>query len=425
MRESSQSQPWYRILYVQVLLAVLLGILIGALAPDTGKALKPLGDGFIKLVKMMIGPIVFLTVVHGIASMRDLKKLGRVGAKTLIYFELVSTLALLIGLVVVNVLRPGDGFTPPGQLFHADASGVAATHDYAAKAQDTSTVGFLLNVIPGTFLGAFVSGELLQVLFLALLTAFAIASMGERGQPLLGAIEYASEVAFGVMRILVKAAPLGALGAMAYTVGSHGLGALSKLVALMAGFYLTAALFVLIVLGSIARYAGFSILRFLAYIRHELLLVLSTSSSEVALPHMLQKLERLGCAKSTVGLVIPTGYSFNLDGTNIYMAMAAIFLAQATNTELSLSQQLSLLLVAMLTSKGASGVTGAGFVTLAATLQAVPAIPVESVALLLGIDRFMSECRAITNLIGNGVATVAISRWEGEVDPATLRERLS
>jgi aerobic C4-dicarboxylate transport protein len=425
MRESSQSQPWYRILYVQVLLAVLLGILIGALAPDTGKALKPLGDGFIKLVKMMIGPIVFLTVVHGIASMRDLKKLGRVGAKTLIYFELVSTLALLIGLVVVNVLRPGDGFTPPGQLFHADASGVAATHDYAAKAHDTSTVGFLLNVIPGTFLGAFVSGELLQVLFLALLTAFAIASMGERGQPLLGAIEYASEVAFGVMRILVKAAPLGALGAMAYTVGSHGLGALSKLVALMAGFYLTAALFVLIVLGSIARYAGFSILRFLAYIRHELLLVLSTSSSEVALPHMLQKLERLGCAKSTVGLVIPTGYSFNLDGTNIYMAMAAIFLAQATNTQLSLSQQLSLLLVAMLTSKGASGVTGAGFVTLAATLQAVPAIPVESVALLLGIDRFMSECRAITNLIGNGVATVAISRWEGEVDPATLRERLT
>jgi aerobic C4-dicarboxylate transport protein len=424
MRETAQPQPWYRILYVQVLLAVLLGILIGSFAPDTGKALKPLGDGFIKLVKMMIGPIVFLTVVHGIASMRDLKKLGRVGAKTLLYFELVSTLALAIGLVVVNVMRPGDGFTPPGQLFHVDASGVAASHDYATKAHDTSTVGFLLNIIPATFMGAFVSGELLQVLFLALLTAFAIASMGERGQRLLGAIDYASEVAFGVMRILVKAAPLGALGAMAFTVGSYGLGALSKLVALMAGFYLTAALFVLLVLGSIARYAGFSILRFLAYIRHELLLVLSTSSSEVALPHMLQKLERLGCAKSTVGLVIPTGYSFNLDGTNIYMAMAAIFLAQATNTELSLTQQLSLLLVAMLTSKGASGVTGAGFVTLAATLQAVPAIPLESVALLLGIDRFMSECRAITNLIGNGVATVAISRWEGEVDPATLQERL-
>jgi aerobic C4-dicarboxylate transport protein len=417
-------QPWYRILYVQVLLAVLLGILIGAFAPDTGKALKPLGDGFIKLVKMMIGPIVFLTVVHGIASMRDLKRLGRLGAKTLIYFELVSTLALVIGLVVVNLMRPGDGFTPAGQLFRADASGVTASHDYVAKAHDTSTAGFLLNIIPSTFLGAFVSGELLQVLFLALLTAFAIAGMGQRGQRLLSAIEYATEVAFGVMRILVKAAPIGALGAMAFTVGSHGVGALTRLVALMGGFYLTAALFVLLVLGSIARYAGFSILRFLAYIKHELLLVLGTSSSEVALPHMLQKLERLGCAKSTVGLVIPTGYSFNLDGTNIYMAMAAIFLAQATNTELSLTQQLSLLLVAMLTSKGASGVTGAGFVTLAATLQAVPTIPVESVALLLGIDRFMSECRAITNLIGNGVATVAISRWEGEVDAETLRQRL-
>ncbi|HEX6244641.1 MAG TPA: C4-dicarboxylate transporter DctA [Polyangiales bacterium] len=424
MRDSSQPQPWYRILYVQVLLAVLAGILIGAFAPDTGKALKPLGDGFIRLVKMMIGPIVFFTVVHGIASLRDLKKLGRVGAKTLIYFELVSTLALIIGLVVVNVLRPGEGFTPPGQTFHADASGAAASHEYATKAHDTSTVGFLLNIVPNTFVGAFVSGELLQVLFLALLTAFAIAGMGERGQRLLGAIEYASEVAFGVMRILVKAAPIGALGAMAYTVGSYGLGALSKLAALMAGFYLTAALFVLLVLGSIARYAGFSILRFLGYIKHELLLVLSTSSSEVALPHMLQKLERLGCAKSTVGLVIPTGYSFNLDGTNIYMAMAALFLAQATNTELSLAQQLSLLFVAMLTSKGASGVTGAGFVTLAATLQAVPTIPLESLALLVGIDRFMSECRAITNLIGNGVATVAISRWEGEVDPASLNERL-
>jgi aerobic C4-dicarboxylate transport protein len=417
-------QPWYRILYVQVLLAVLLGVLIGYFAPETGKSLKPLGDGFIKLVKMMIGPIVFVTVVHGIASMRDLKQLGRVGAKTLLYFELVSTFALLIGLVVVNVLRPGDGFTPPGQVFHADAAALAATHDYADKAHDSSTTGFLLNIIPSTFLGAFVSGELLQVLFLAVLVAFAIAAMGERGQRLLHAIEYASEVAFGVMRILVKAAPLGALGAMAYTVGSYGLGALSKLAALMAGFYLTAGLFVLLVLGSIARYAGFSIFRFLGYIKHELLLVLSTSSSEVALPHMLQKLERLGCSKSTVGLVIPTGYSFNLDGTNIYMAMAAIFLAQATNTELSLSQQLSLMLVAMITSKGASGVTGAGFVTLAATLQAVPAIPLESVALLLGIDRFMSECRAITNLIGNGVATVAISRWEGEVSKETVQERL-
>jgi aerobic C4-dicarboxylate transport protein len=419
------SVPWYRTLYVQVLLAVLLGVLIGYVSPATGKSLKPLGDGFIKLVKMMIGPIVFVTVVHGIASMRDLKKLGRVGAKTLLYFELVSTLALLIGLVVVNVLRPGDGFTPAGQVFHADAAAAAVTHDYASKAHDNTTTGFLLNIIPSTFIGAFVSGELLQVLFVAILVAFSISAMGERGQRLLAAIEYASEVAFGMMRILVKVAPLGALGAMAYTVGAHGLGALQKLIALMAGFYLTAGLFVLIVLGGIARCAGFSIIRFLAYIKHELLLVLSTSSSEVALPHMLQKLERLGCSKSTVGLVIPTGYSFNLDGTNIYMSMAAIFLAQATNVELSLSQQLSLLAVAMITSKGASGVTGAGFVTLAATLQAVPSIPLESVALLLGIDRFMSECRALTNLIGNGVATVAISRWEGEVEPATLQARLS
>jgi aerobic C4-dicarboxylate transport protein len=424
MPDTNQPTPWYRILYVQVLLAVLLGVLIGYASPETGKSLKPLGDGFIKLVKMMIGPIVFVTVVHGIASMRDLKRLGRVGAKTLLYFELVSTLALVIGLVVVNVLRPGEGFTPSGQVFHADAAAVAATHDYASKAHDSSTTGFLLNIIPSTFLGAFVSGELLQVLFVALLVAFAIAAMGERGQRLLHAIEYASEVAFGVMRLLVKAAPLGALGAMAFTVGSYGLGALSKLAVLMGGFYLTAGLFVVLVLGSIARVAGFSIFRFLGYIKHELLLVLSTSSSEVALPHMLQKLERLGCSKSTVGLVIPTGYSFNLDGTNIYMAMAAIFLAQATNTELSLSQQLSLLLVAMITSKGASGVTGAGFVTLAATLQAVPSIPLESVALLLGIDRFMSECRAITNLIGNGVATIAISRWEGEVPKETVQERL-
>jgi aerobic C4-dicarboxylate transport protein len=424
MTDKPDVTPWYRTLYVQVLLAVLLGILIGYLWPGTGKSLKPLGDGFIKLVKMMIGPIVFVTVVHGIASMRDLKKLGRVGAKTLLYFELVSTLALLIGLVVVNVLRPGDGFTPAGQSFHADAAAAAITHDYASKAHDNTTTGFLLNIIPSTFIGAFVSGELLQVLFVAILVAFSISAMGERGQRLLAAIEYASEVAFGMMRILVKLAPLGALGAMAYTVGAHGLGALQKLIALMAGFYLTAGLFVLVVLGGIARYAGFSIIRFLAYIKHELLLVLSTSSSEVALPHMLLKLERLGCSKSTVGLVIPTGYSFNLDGTNIYMSMAAIFLAQATNVELSLSQQLSLLAVAMITSKGASGVTGAGFVTLAATLQAVPSIPLESVALLLGIDRFMSECRALTNLVGNGVATVAISRWEGEVDPATLQARL-
>jgi aerobic C4-dicarboxylate transport protein len=411
--------PWYRILYVQVLLAVAAGILAGFFWPEFGKAVKPLGDGFIKLVKMIIAPIIFCTVVHGIASMGDLKRLGRVGIKTLFYFEVVSTLALVIGLVVVNVLKPGAGFNiDPTTL----DPGIAKS--YADKAHALSTTDFLLNIIPRTFFDAFVSGDLLQVLFIAILVAFAISAMGERGQPFLRVVGQGSRLFFGVMGIVVRAAPVGAFGAMGFTVGSYGIGSLNKLLALMAGFYLTAGIFVVVVLGAISWACGFSIFRFLAYIKDELLLVLGTSSSETALPGMIRKMERLGCSESTVGLVIPTGYSFNLDGTNIYMAMAAVFLAQATNTPLDLHHQIGLLLIAMITSKGASGVTGAGFVTLAATLAAVPGVPIESLALLVGIDRFMSECRALTNLVGNGVATVVISRWEGEVSAETIRQNL-
>ena len=422
MPASSSRNPWYRVLYIQVIIAVALGVAVGYFYPPVGKSLKPLGDGFIKLVKMMIAPIIFCTVVHGIASVGDLRKLGRVGVKSLVYFEIVSTIALVIGLIVVNVLQPGVGITASGEVYHANVEGTVSSNSYGEKAKSLNEVDFLLNIIPSSFLGAFVSGELLQVLLVAILVAFAIATMGEQGRPLLAAIERIGSLFFGVMNIVVKAAPIGAFGAMGYTVGAHGLGTLGSLLWLMAGFYITSGLFVAIVLGSIAWWCGFSIFRFLGYIRDELLLVLGTSSSETALPGLIKKMERLGCSKSTVGLVVPTGYSFNLDGTNIYMTMAAVFLAQATNTPLSITQQISLLFVAMLTSKGASGVSGAGFVTLAATLQAVPGIPIESLGLLLGIDRFMSECRALTNFIGNGIATVAISRWENEVTPEQLRK---
>ena len=411
--------PWYRILYVQVLLAVAAGILVGAFFPEFGKSLKPLGDGFIKLVKMMIAPIIFCTVVHGIASMGDLKRLGRTGFKALVYFEVVSTLALVIGLVVVNLLRPGEGFNLDVHTLDAKVS-----QSYLTKAHSTDKVDFLLNIIPSSFLGAFTSGDLLQVLFIAILTALAITFLPGRGQAVLQVVEEGGKLFFGVMGIVVRAAPIGAFGAMGYTVGGFGLGSLNKLLALMMGFYLTSGIFVVVVLGLILKASGLSVFRYLAYIKDELLLVLGTSSSETALPGIMRKMEKLGCAKSTVGLVIPTGYSFNLDGTNIYMTMAAVFLAQATNTKLDLSHQIALLVVAMITSKGASGVTGAGFVTLAATLEAVPGIPLESLAILVGIDRFMSECRALTNFIGNSVATVAISRWEGEVSAETLQKNL-
>ena len=411
--------PWYRRLYVQVLVAVALGIVVGWRYPDFGKSLKPLGDGFIQLVKMMIAPIIFCTVVHGIASMSDMKKLGRVGIKTLFYFEVVSTLALIIGLVVVNWLQPGAGFNiDPATLDPDTAKG------YAKKAESQTMTAFLLNIIPATLFSAFVTGDLLQVLLVSALTAFAITSLNNHHRlAVLNVIERGSEIFFGVMRIVVQLAPVGAFGAMAFTVGSYGLGSL-KLLKLMVGFYATAGMFVVVVLGGIALWCGFSIVRFLAFIKEELWLVLGTSSSETALPGMIQKMRRLGCSHSTVGLVIPTGYSFNLDGTNIYMTMAAVFLAQATNTPLDAREQVTLLLVAMVSSKGSSGVTGAGFVTLAATLAVLPKVPIASLALLVGIDRFMSECRAITNLIGNGVATVAISRWEGEVTPETLRKNL-
>ncbi len=417
---------WYRILYVQVLIAVALGILVGALAPKTvAIALKPLGDVFINLMKMIIAPIVFCTVVHGIASIGDLQKLGRVGVKSLIYFEVVSTLALAIGLVVVNVLQPGVGITPQGQPFQLDSGAQKASAQLVEKAHAFSWQDFLLDMVPNTLLGAFVSGDILQVLVVSILVALAINSLGKRGDNIVYFIEQASQLFFAMLQIIVKAAPIGAFGAMSFTIGNYGLGTLSNLLALMVGFYTTAAIFVFLVLGWIAKLSGFSILRFLYYIREELLLILGTSSSETALPGLMNKMERLGCATSTVGMVVPTGYSFNLDGTNIYMAMAAIFLAQFTNTPMPLSSQLSLLFIAMLTSKGATGVTGSGLIALAATIQAVPGIPIESLGILFGIDRFMSECRAITNFIGNGVATLVISRWEGEVSSEDLQRRLS
>lgn len=422
MQLKASRTPWYRVLYIQVLIAVVVGISIGHFAPDFGKSLDPLSKGFIGLIKMMIAPIIFCTIVHGIASIGDLKKLGRVGGKTLLYFEVVSTLALIIGLVVVNTLKPGEGFNV--DVATLDSKDVETVEGYAGKSKDLSTTAFLLGIIPKTFVSAFTEGNLLQVVFVALLAAFAVAGLGERGKPILVVVDYISELFFGIMRIVVKVAPIGALGAMAFTVGSYGISSLQKLLALMLGFYLTSGLFVVVVLGLIARVAGFSIFRFLAYIKEELLIVLGTSSSESVLPQMIQKLRGLGCAPSTVGLVIPTGYSFNLDGTNIYMVMGAVFLAQATNTPLDLSSQIGLLLVAMVTSKGASGVTGAGFVTLAATLSAVPSVPVQAMALILGIDRFMSECRSLTNLVGNGVATVVISRWEGELSAEMLQANL-
>jgi aerobic C4-dicarboxylate transport protein len=419
MQKASQRKPWYRVLYIQVLIAVFIGILIGWFFPDTGKALKPLGDGFVKLVKMIIAPIIFCTVVHGIASMSDMKRLGRIGLKAIIYFELVSSLALFIGLIVVNVMQPGAGFNIDPATLDSKVG-----KSYAEQAHSLNATDFLLNVIPTSFFDGLARGDILQVLLIAILSGFAISFMGEPGRPILEFIEKAAKVFFGIMYIIVKVAPIGALGAMAFTVGSYGLGALSKLIELMLGFYLTAIIFVVVVLGAIAAYNGFSIFRFINYIKEELLLVLGTSSSEAALPGIIEKMRRLGCSESTVGLVIPTGYSFNLDGTNIYMTMAAMFLAQATNIHLGLSSQLTLLLVAMLSSKGATGVTGAGFITLAATLAVVPTVPIQSLALIVGIDRFMSECRALTNFVGNGVATVVISRWEKEISKEQLRANL-
>ena len=406
--------------YGQVLIGIVLGVAVGALWPQFGVSLKPLGDGFVRLIKMLIGPIVFCTVAGGIARMSDLKSLGRVGGRALIYFEAVSTLALILGLAVGEVVRPGAGFNvDPATL------DPAATADYVAKARQTGGVAYyLLHLIPDTFVSAFAAGEVLQVLLLAVLTGLAMAGLERGGVPVSGSLERIGQVFFGIVRIVVRAAPLGAFGAMGFTIGKYGLDALIKLGALVGCFYLTSILFVAVVLGLIAWATGFSLWRFLIYIREELFIVLGASSSEAVLPQLMDKLERLGAPRAVVGLVVPAGYSFNLDGTNIYMTLATLFLAQATNTHLTLTQELALLGAAMLTSKGASGVTGAGFITLALTLGAVGTIPVAAMALILGVDRFMSECRALTNVVGNGVATLVLARWEGTLDRGRLTEEL-
>ena len=415
-----RSQRWYTTLYAQVIIAILLGIAVGQLFPRTGIACKPLGDAFIALIRMMIAPVVFCTVVQGIASMSDLKKVGRIGVKALVYFEVVSTFALAIGLVIGHVLHPGVGFNVDAAAL--DPKAVAA---YAGHAKEVGIIGRLMAAIPQTYVDAFVHGDVLQVLLISVLTGFALARLGEVGARVTRAVEAAGKVVFAIVRIIVKAAPLGAFGAMAFTVGRYRISSLSNLAELVGSFYLTSALFVVVVLGIISRLSGFSILRFLAYIKDELLIILGTSSSETVLPDMMRKLEQLGASASVVGLVFPTGYSFNTDGTNIYMTLSVLFLAQATNTHLTLTQELGILLFAMIASKGGSGVTGNGFVTLAATLAAVPSIPIQALALLLGVDKFMSECRALTNVVGNGVATLVVSRWEGELTGAELRESMA
>jgi aerobic C4-dicarboxylate transport protein len=412
--------PWYTVLYVQVLIAVGLGIAIGHFFPRTGVALKPLGDAFVALIRMMVAPVIFCVIVQGIASMSDLKKVGTVGIKTLIYFEAASTLALVIGIAVALIFRPGGGLNIDATTLDAKAAAV-----FIGRAKETGLIPFLLGFIPRTFVDALAGGEVPQVLLISILTGFAIARLGETGQRALRGIELLNKAIFEIVRVVVRAAPLGALGGMAFTVGSYGMASLSSLVKLMGTFYVTSIIFVAVVLNLIAYAAGFSILQFLAYIKDELLIVLGTSSSETVLPDMMRKLENLGASKSVVGLVFPTGYVFNTDGTNIYLTLCVIFLAQATNTHLAFGQIAGILFFALFASKGGSGVTGTGFVTLAAILAAVPSIPVQSLALLVGIEKFMSECRALTNVVGNGVATLVVSRWQGELNRETLRRELA
>ena len=407
-------------LYLQVLIAIAIGIALGVAAPETAATMKPLGDGFIKLIKMIIAPIIFTTVVLGIAGSEDMKKVGKTGGLALLYFEVVSTLALIVGLTVVNLFGPGVGMNV--DVSKLDTNSISA---YAAPGKMKTTKEFLLDVIPSTFIDAFAKGEILQVLLLALLFGFALQQLGQRSHGLFQIIEKLSEVYFGIVKIIMYVAPIGAFGAMAFTVGAYGIGSLLSLAKLMGAFYLTCVLFVFVVLGGIARFHGFSIFKFLRYIKEELLIVLGASSSEAGLPGLMSKLERLGAGKATVGLVIPAGYSFNLDGTSIYLTMAAVLIAQATNTPMTLFQQLTLLAVLLLTSKGAAGVTGSGFVVLAATLSAVGHVPVGGLALILGIDRFMSEARAITNVIGNGVAAIVVARWTKDLDEETLNRELN
>ena len=417
---SEAKRPLYAQLYVQVLTAIALGVALGFAWPELGVALQPLGDGFIKLVKMVIAPVIFLTISTGIAGMGRASAVGRVAAKAFAYFFVVSTFALVLGLLVANLAQPGAGLNiDPASL---DQTAVKA---FADKAHDASVSGFLLDIIPTTMVSALTGGSILQVLLVAVLFGIALGMAGDHAKPVLVLLDSASEVVFRLVALVMRAAPIGAFGAMAFTIGKYGIGTLVSLGALVATFYLTSLLFVLLVLGSIARLNGFSILALIRYLRAELLLVLGTSSSEAALPSLMDKLERAGCAKPVVGLVVPTGYSFNLDGTNIYMTLAALFIAQATGIDLSLGEQLALLLVAMVSSKGAAGVTGAGFITLAATLSIVPSVPVAGLALILGIDRFMSECRALTNFVGNAVATVVVARWENALDRDALMAALA
>ena len=413
-------QPWYKILYVQVLIAILIGGLLGSFAPQiaTNEWIKALGDGFIKLIKMVIAPIIFCTVVSGISHIDDARKVGRVGIKALVYFEIVSSFALILGLVMGNLFQVGHGIANK-------PDGAAAVAGFVKQAEGQKTVDFFLNIIPDSVVGGFARGDILQVLLFAILFGFALMAMGERGHKLRDIIDESAHAVFGVIAIVMKAAPIGAFGAMAYTIGKFGPAALTNLLSLIVLFYATAALFIVLVLGFIAKMVGFNIFKFLAFIKDELLIVLGTSSSESALPQLMAKLERLGCSKSVVGLVVPTGYSFNLDGTNIYMTLATLFIAQALGVELSFGQQITILLVAMLTSKGASGVTGAGFITLAATLSVVDPRLVPGMAIVFSIDKFMSEVRALTNIIGNGVAAVFVSWWEGELNHEQMHAALN
>ncbi|SNB64042.1 MULTISPECIES: dicarboxylate/amino acid:cation symporter [unclassified Agrobacterium] len=413
-------QPFHKHLYFQVLVAIIAGIALGHFYPAFGEQLKPLGDGFIRLVKMIIAPVIFLTVATGIAGMNDMKKVGRVAGKAMIYFLVFSTLALIVGLIVANTVQPGAGMNiDPATL---DAKAVAT---YADKAHEQTITGFLMNIIPTTIVGAFASGDILQVLFFSVLFGIALGIVGEKGKPVTDFMHALMYPIFKLVAILMKAAPIGAFGAMAFTIGKYGISSVTNLAMLIGTFYITSFLFVFVVLGAVCRYNGFSIVALIRYIKEELLLVLGTSSSEAALPGLMSKMEKAGCKRSVVGLVIPTGYSFNLDGTNIYMTLAALFIAQATGIHLSFGEQILLLLVAMLSSKGAAGITGAGFITLAATLSVVPSVPVAGMALILGIDRFMSECRALTNFVGNAVATIVVARWEGELDQDQLARVLS
>jgi aerobic C4-dicarboxylate transport protein len=419
-RSPERPKPFYRHLYFQVLVAIILGGAIGHYYPEIGQSLKPLGDGFIKLVKMVIAPVIFLTVVTGIAGMRDLDKVGRVAIKALVYFLVFSTLALIVGLIVANVVRPGAGMNiDPATL---KAGKVA---EYAAKAHDQTVVGFLLHVIPDTVVGAFAEGEILQVLLISILFGLSLTLVGDPAKPVVDFLELVAQAFFKFVHIVMKAAPIGAFGAFAFTIGKYGIASVANLAMLVGTFYLTSALFVVVVLGAVGIANGFSIFSLIRYLKAELLLVLGTSSSEAALPSLIEKLEKAGCPKSVVGLVVPLGYSFNLDGTNIYMTLAALFIAQATGVHLSWEEQALLLGVAMLSSKGAAGVTGAGFITLAATLSVVPSVPVAGMAMILGVDRFMSECRALTNFTGNAVAAIVVSRWERGLDVAAFKSALN